>query len=540
MKIETTGNEVQLLLDGEEFFRELTAQLDRLIHAPASVDAYVRLAFWEADEHCEIDRVGMRTLGGMLRKVADAGHTVQFIYWKPGALAGHILKKGWTLPPAMPEYRSKISHVVGPDRKVIHGSVQVYREEHKGWFIGTTNHQKIVIFSMDGVLTAIVGGMNLTNKSYAPVSHDPRAKATGMIGTLIGAGSEVAGTANWHDTAVRLTGPAAAAVEEEWLRRWKKRRPSPALAPTKAPAQKAVEGGHVVTILTTNSELRTREMHIREALCERIAAADRYVYLENYVLSDPLLVAALAARLQANPELAVLFVAGKDTEPYSYMNRLTLTRLVLAAGGDGTIVLEDGGPREKIEETFKERVVLGGDFSNPLRVDQLELLRNPWGAKDVFRYRTPEGVERRVPLGKIREAISRRVVFAYPTQGGVKPIVDGFYVHSKLVLVDDDTAFVGSANLSYRSMVYDGEMCARIAGAAAKDIRVALFKHFDLDYADASAVQKAILSGALQANATMLAKTKNPPRGRAFLRFYGAADFAADSPPLKWCNHFWH
>lgn len=538
MKTQTIGNQVKLLLDGEEFFKELTFQLDRVIHAKPGKGTYVRLAFWEVDGNCEIDRSGRRTLSTMLHAAADAGHTVQIIYWKPSPLTGAILKKGWTLPPRIPTYQSKKVYPVGPNHESLRGSVQVYGEPHRGWSFGTANHQKVVLVAIDGVLTAIVGGMNLTNKSYALVTHDPRVQLKGLVGAAVAAGTEVGGTQNWHDTAVMITGPATAAVEEEWLRRWNKRRPSPRIAPVKAPVQAPIDGGHAVTILTTNSELRTREMHIREALCERIATAERYVYLENYVLSDPILVAALADRLRATKDLVVIFVAGKDTEPYAYMNRLTRLRLIIAAGGAATIRLEETGGSFSIKDNCLDPVVVGGDFSDPLRINHLELLKNPWGAKDAFRYTTPQGKKMQVPLGEIKAATSNRVLFAYPTHGAVKPIYMGFYVHSKLVLVDDDTAFIGSANFSYRSMVYDGEMCARIAGSAAKDIRVALFKHFDLDYADASAIQAAILSGALQASGNL--KTRDLTRDCAFLRPCTDPDLSFDLPEAKYCNHTWH
>lgn len=549
MKNRTSHNGVKFLLDGEEFFKELAVQLDKVIAAPPSRDTYVRLAFWEADEWCMIDRAGQRTVGAMLRAAADAGHTVQFIYWKPGGLAGEILKTAWELPPAMPAYQSKTRHTVGPNNDEVKGSIQVYQEVHRGWFFGTTNHQKMAIFSIGGKLTAIVGGINLTEKSYARVSHEPDAAPESpdypelitLFRTLGVAKADEAEarwrTKNWHDTAVALTGPAAAAVEEEWLRRWGKRRPSPRVAPVKAPTQAPVEGGHDVTILTTNSELRTRETHIREAMCERIRAAKRYVYLENYVLSDPLLVAALADRLRATKDLVVFFVAGKDNAPYSFLNRMTWLRLVIAAGGEGTLSLEGRDKVEKIEKNLLDRVVSGGDFSDPLLVDQVKLFFNPWFSYDELRYRTPQGEQRRVRLGKICGAQSNRVLFAYPSHGALEADDDSLYVHSKLVLVDDETAFIGSANLSYRSMVYDGEICARIDGSAAKDIRVALFKHFDLDCPDASAIQAAILSRKLLRSAS---DRSWDPNKVAFLLPYQDADFDFDFPDRMWCNHTWH
>jgi phosphatidylserine/phosphatidylglycerophosphate/cardiolipin synthase-like enzyme len=540
MNIETIGNQLRFLLDGESFFSELTQQIDRVIKATPNDRTYVRMAFWEADAACWIDRSmsSPRHVGPMLKTAADAGHTVQFICWKPRGLAGPLLSLGWKLPAPIPNYQSAKIHSLG-EQKNVRGSVQVYREEHKGAFFGTSNHQKIAIFSIDGVLTAIIGGMNLTNKTYAPVTHDPRAQKTGLLGAAVAAGLEVAGTENWHDTAIVLTGPAAAAVEEEWLRRWNKRKPSPRLAPVKAPKQAPIAGGHAVTILTTNLEASAREMHIREALCARIATAERYVYLENYVLSDPLIVAALADRLRARKDLVVLFVTAKEPRPYNILNRMTMLRLVLAAGGEGYIQFEDFGEKKRIEEHFKDREVSGGDFSAPPRLDKLKLLGNPWFEKDEFRYKTPEGEQKRVPLGKIYYACSNRVLFAYPNHGYLTSVGDSLYVHSKLVLVDDDTAFIGSANLSYRSMVYDGEICARIAGSAAKDIREALFKHFNLDFADARAIQAAVLNGSLLSALAKLGKMRPRP-GITFLQAFQHGDYSFERPKLAHGDHSWH
>lgn len=539
MKIPTTGNQVKFLLDGENFFRELTQQLDNVIKAKPSDRTYVRMAFWEADAACWIDRspTGRRQVGAMLHAAADAGHKVQLICWKPRGLAGPLLSLGWELPAPIPNYQSAKTYVVG-ERKDVRGSVEVYREEHRGPFFATSNHQKIVIFSIDGALTAIVGGMNLTDKSYAPVTHE---EATGLAGLLGAGGASMAGkpwyyrVENWHDTALRLTGPAAGAVEDEWLRRWKKRRPSPRIAPVKAPDQAPAEGGHAVTILTTNSETPDREMHIREALCERISRAERYVYLENYVLSDPDIVAALANRLRDKKDLVVLFVTGKGDHPYNILNRMTRLRLVLAAGGEGYILFDPSGQKQtNIEANFKKREVSGG---------KLTRLLNPWFEKDEFRYETPEGKSVCVPLGKIYDATSNRVVFAYPTNGYIAGGGRGIYVHSKLVLVDDDTAFIGSANLSYRSMVYDGEICACVAGSAAKDIRVALFEHFSLDcereYRDAKAIQTKILDGTLSSALVALGR-RRPRPGFTFLQVFQHGEWSAPRPTISRGDHTWH
>lgn len=56
--------------------------------------------------------------------------------------------------------------------------------------------------------------------------------------------------------------------------------------------------------------------------------------------------------------------------------------------------------------------------------------------------------------------------------------VTSIYVHSKLMIVDDEVAFIGSANFSQRSMTCDGEVQLAIVDSAelfARDLRVALW-----------------------------------------------------------------
>ena len=55
------------------------------------------------------------------------------------------------------------------------------------------------------------------------------------------------------------------------------------------------------------------------------------------------------------------------------------------------------------------------------------------------------------------------------------------YIHSKLGLVDDDMAIVGSANFNYRSMLYDGELSAFVLDTkATKDIKRRTFEEFGM------------------------------------------------------------
>lgn len=548
MKNETKNNQVQFLLDGKSFFAEIAAQLDRVAAAEPGADTYVRMAFWSAKSDCRIDfSTTPRDLKTMLRLVADAGHSVQFICWRPDLVArlqidtqssslmeGHrqlrwafgmknVVLKDIDKPKKDLDYQSA-NKVEGPDKKVYKGSVRVYMETYDGWFFGASTHQKIAIFSVKGELTVIVGGFNLESGYYATTTHCH----TKQDGSKIGL--------HWHDTAVKITGPATIAVEQEWLRRWRKQfRLVPSLAQASLQKQPTFQQGSDISILTTNSEKLSRETDIRKSLCERIASANYYVYLENYVLSDPVLVSALAARLRANKDLVVIFVTGRDDDVYSYLNRMSLVKLVIAAGGDGGLEVMKGGSRvhKSFDEYFTEGKVIEGNFANPDLVDQLALLGNPFMAKDEFQYKAPgDKATTRVALGEITGASSFRVRFCYPDHDHLPKGKQSLYVHSKLVVIDDDTAFIGSANLSYRSMVYDGEICARISGDAARDIRVELFKHYNIDLKDAAAIQKGFVLA--------LMNYSNRPDDEPYLKTCHLTDFSSQHPGTNNGNHTWH
>jgi phosphatidylserine/phosphatidylglycerophosphate/cardiolipin synthase-like enzyme len=77
-----------------------------------------------------------------------------------------------------------------------------------------------------------------------------------------------------------------------------------------------------------------------------------------------------------------------------------------------------------------------------------------------------------------------RFVITYLKKGSTDPIV-----HSKLMLVDDEYAVVGGANIGQRSMAYDSELCLGVVDADntfVRDLRVALWQqHTELERPEA-------------------------------------------------------
>ena len=88
-----------------------------------------------------------------------------------------------------------------------------------------------------------------------------------------------------------------------------------------------------------------------------------------------------------------------------------------------------------------------------------------------------------VYLSKIKTIESRTFCMYAPLLAGTQG--QSPYVHSKIALIDDKVAFVGSSNWTYRSMQYDGEISALIENKLeVVDIRTELLKHWGVPNGD--------------------------------------------------------
>jgi phosphatidylserine/phosphatidylglycerophosphate/cardiolipin synthase-like enzyme len=76
-------------------------------------------------------------------------------------------------------------------------------------------------------------------------------------------------------------------------------------------------------------------------------------------------------------------------------------------------------------------------------------------------------------------------VIAFPQSGG-----SAFFVHSKVMICDDEFVLIGSANINRRSMTHDSEIQLGIVDAAnefARELRKTLWKeHFNRTQSDPS------------------------------------------------------
>lgn len=256
------------------------------------------------------------------------------------------------------------------------------------------------------------------------------------------------------------------------------------------------------TRLPAGINLYQNVTQIRDGLIGRIAAARSWLYFENFAFFDPVIVNALVQAQQANASLKLvvavpypnkairsgLFSAerpdSRETAVGAYLTAKALLILKLAAG-------------EYTDLTCQ------GTVYQAVNITNLSIDINP---KDLFystmtfNYNgsTTATTLQIALITAMTEANSNpRVMFCSPVRrfssdptpgkdGGTLPgyanTLRAIYVHSKLALIDDAVALIGSANFNRRSMEGDEELSVFISDAATvASIRQALFTHWNMN-----------------------------------------------------------
>ncbi len=471
MNKQSQGNTVQFILDGEDFYHELRDQLAAVAASPIHAGTYVRLAYWEAEHHLRLTTPTTGpTLETALKAVANAGHRVEIILWQPASIDR-------SMDPGLSQAVYNTNRAtIGRLHGYLNNRIQVYFEVYKGWVAGTSTHQKIAIFSIGGQLRVLVGGLNLAQFYWDNQNHPcapPYAPNAGGDGL------------SCHDTAVLLQGPAAVDVESEWLRRWNKQfyvTPS-AQARATLTNNPAVLNGPTVNVVTTNSESwGGRSADIQALLIDKISRATRYVYLENYAFCDPGLISALCKRIREHRTLKVIVMVPHPDfglQPFNYLARIAYAKLALS-----NCVTFTANGRQVFRRDCQYWSISENWNSWSTGESMLSTVRNRWLEGDSLSYkRQGDTATTTVPLADIT-AFDGGVRFYTPVRRGFGGL-SWIYIHSKLALIDDEVAYIGTSNFSYRSMVYDGEIGICISHAqTARNIRNALFAHWGLNVVD--------------------------------------------------------
>ncbi|MEV6345605.1 phospholipase D-like domain-containing protein [Actinoplanes sp. NPDC051851] len=430
------------IVDGVAYFRELAGLLDRVGRGDA-----VYIAGFQADPRMDLtgrepgdpehrpftDILAEKAVDGAdVRVVLSAAEFSGGVPWLPfgpfrANVAAARVMRAW-LPTTRDAGQAPLR-----DRILLDWS---------GPAIGS-NHQKMVIFTIDGTVTAFAGGIDLSPNRWDTAPHNRLRLGPHRWG--------------WHDAAARLHGPAAGRVWQTFRMRWENaaqlpprriarhlpRNPvtllreglttvNPPDTPVEVPpipSQAARPGtGVAVRVLRSyrpwsvrrkgwwwdrSARLRRPAAHeVYNTLTAGIRAARRYIYVEDQYFYESL---------------------GGDRHYELYGD------LRAAAARGVKVILVGSGRRDPAD---------GGDstVAPVLTGDLRRHVIDPLPARDRLN----------VVMYRIRDMT----------------------VHSKLMLIDDVFASIGSANFFSRSMVgTDSELtCAIVtAGDAVTNLRVTLW-----------------------------------------------------------------
>lgn len=299
------------------------------------------------------------------------------------------------------------------------------------------NHQKVALLHIGGELTAFVGGIDLVASRFDATPHSRLLTSDGQRW-------------GWHDGAARLRGPAAARVWEIYRWRWHEvatlpRRYfylppaslavlNPPLRPMTLPPAPAVppvrHSDTAVQVLRSYGPWKV--FYVRSLKRERWTTLPRGGVQEVF---HTLATAIRAAKRYLYLEDQYFYEAPGGSR------RFGLYRLLREAADRGVKLILVGSGRKDPSD--------GGST--------IKLQRKVTG--DLERR-----ILHRLPEAKRRNLIMHRI--------------EGLTVHTKLFLIDDVFACVGSANFFSRSMVgTDSEMsCAMVtSGTTVRDLRVQLW-----------------------------------------------------------------
>ena len=342
-------------------------------------------------------------------------------------------------------------------------------------------HQKIQIVNNDDGLHAYCGGIDLKSNRMQDRDHASRSP--------------------FHDVHARINGPAAAELATTFVERWKDRPVRVATVPDPDPATGLALDGVVVPPITDAPDIvqvaRTYygplpgsgrgfstfapngERTILNTLLQAIPQARRYIYIEDQYLTPPQeFAAALEAAAKTVSGPLVIVIPSTPDQPFGLARRQAFIQRMRIAWGDR---FKMGILRKRFSRTAtsstaaKGRVWLAalvGEADNAIELSPASRVPDPpfWLVVDgeVMRayHKTPgvssptsvkldvyrEGATNlfKANSGTTRSSHNRD---AAVTTGSFQDI----YVHSKIMLIDDAFASIGSANCNRRGYYSDGE-----------------------------------------------------------------------------------
>ncbi|TQV88489.1 phospholipase D-like domain-containing protein [Aliikangiella coralliicola] len=521
MRVTTQVKSIDFLLDGEDFFARLhenilRSELESKDNFEADDDAdsiSIKLAYWKADPHLTLPKVTVQHNGVTVmrtsRRLIDALQAACY----EGVNIYVILWNAWKTECWFPARRfsQQVATIRASRRTEREGVFELKRHNYRGYILhpATSLHLKIAVFERANGPQVMLGGLNLGECYKSNKIHDR--------------------TNNWHDAAIEFKGKAAEVIDNF----------CDGLRANNLPAQRGDDETDMpaarqridVKVLTTDMRWRRAERHIRTEVVAAINQAKRYVYLENQALTDPAIIDALIAATARGVEVICVVPHPQQTmlgdySGYAYVMGFAFKAFALAGmksfrypgriRGEWIIRANELNSAELLYQGYftSDRSVditterfINGDQGTDTRAGNnrdavtrtATALAN--GNDSLYHNKTHPLLPFRpasqymnrfikwrgtgtsgngsVYLSKITNIDSTSASFyspLLPDRNAESP-----YVHSKIMLIDDKVAFIGTSNWTYRSMQFDAEMSLMInTPSQVKSIRKKLFTHWGM------------------------------------------------------------
>ena len=338
----TTGNRVQLLLDGQATFSAMLAAIE------AATD-HVNLETYILDD----DDVGRRFAAALIER-QRAGVQVQVIRDSAGTLR----------TPAAFFEQLRAAGV-----RVLEFNPLNPLLARKTWELNRRDHRKLLI--VDGRV-AFLGGVNISSV------HSGGSSGSGLR-------ARPATQTPWRDTDLQVSGPVVAALQRQFLDTWASQQgPTLPLRAWYPPPQ--VQGPTLVRVLASSPDDAYSVAYV--TLLSAISAAETSVRLTNaYFVPDPQLLAALVAAAARGVAVTLILPGQTDSWLTFHAGRASYDELLRA----GVTIFERQGAilhaktvlidevwatvgstnldwRSFLHNHELDAVVLGSDFGHQLRV----------------------------------------------------------------------------------------------------------------------------------------------------------------------------
>lgn len=333
-------------------------------------------------------------------------------------------------------------------------------------------HQKIQVVRNGTGIHAYCGGIDLNaNRTQGP-AHASRGP--------------------FHDVHARIDGPAAGELATTFIERWRRAAPATTLRLDEPGAldDPPNTGPDVVQVARTYFRPAAGsgrgftfaplgESTILETLVQAIGQARRYIYIEDqYLTPPPRFTDALAEAAAAVSGPLVIVVPATPDQPFGLPRRLKFIDDMRAAWGDrvrvgilrkrflhAATLKKSAAGRLWLAETLDEAADIV-ELAPPDRLPKTpfwltvgeEAMR---ASRKVVGFSSPTSVQLQVE----RQSTSRLFGATSGTdrkthRKGASALAGSFpsiYVHSKMMLIDDAFASIGSANANRRGFYSDGE-----------------------------------------------------------------------------------